>query len=171
MMGYPIEHALGIIDIQNAIRTLFNQPQLPLRRRHCSSEFPRHLCTACPRLVSITTAALSRCLLPVCPALALAPPPAHLSRPPPPPPTASAHPNPAALIAEYTLTPTTMPFSPMCSYCPISHIFRGLQSKLSPQNYLNWATRARRQRRGRRRRAERRRTDREQRRRQRMERQ
>ena len=39
-----------------------NHPQLPLRRRHSTGKFPRHLCTACSHLGSITTAALSLCL-------------------------------------------------------------------------------------------------------------
>ena len=51
-----------------------DHPQLPLRRCHSSGEFPRHLCTVCSCLGSMTSAALSPCLSALPCALA---PPTH----------------------------------------------------------------------------------------------
>ena len=99
-----------------------DHPHLPLRRRCSSGEFPRHLCTTCSHLGSITTAALS----PWLPCLVLLPPPPRttvytLTRTPPR--AHAPHPLPLPQTMHWWQSPRC-PLTPMCSHCFVSHILR-----------------------------------------------
>ena len=101
-------HAATIIAIhQHPI----DHPKLTLRRRHSSGELPRHLCTVCSYLGSITTAALTPCFS-FCPALCSCPPPQNCALTPPHT-SASACTHPATRATEHSLMAVaTMPFNP-----------------------------------------------------------